>query len=54
MGPPTTRCTRLHWRWNKDQALMAEMAEWEVAMLEDGLLDDRHVRLESAANHGWC
>jgi hypothetical protein len=24
----------------QDQALMAEMAEWEVATLEDGLRDD--------------
>ena len=37
----------------QDQALMAEMAEWEVATLEDGL--DGHVRPEPAADHNsWC
>jgi hypothetical protein len=38
----------------QDQALMAEMAEWEVATLEDGLRDDGHVRPEPAADHNSC
>jgi hypothetical protein len=38
----------------QDQALMAEMAEWEVATLEDGLRDDGRVRPDPAADHNSC
>jgi hypothetical protein len=39
MGATTTRYTRPHWAVEQGRALAAEMAEWEVATIDNGLDD---------------